>query len=216
MLIDEKQAATEVTNLLINLGLCGIAHISGDMGHVATLLRYQGFEDAILRAKLNYNPQDLTREGQFSFKLALRCTEELLSLPEDQRPTAIFCANDEMAAAALMIANRMGYRVPEDLSIVGFDDSYISKVSWPQLTTVSQPFEDIAAEAVNQLGKYPEIGQFDPRGVVVLSAFYPTSYMCANQQRMRQFLGECHPLWPVNSRLVNLYPSVCFAPGVRT
>jgi LacI family transcriptional regulator len=162
VLIDEKQAATEVTNLLINLGHKRIAHISGDMGHVATLLRYQGFEDAILRAKLNYNPQDLTREGQFSFKLALRCTEELLSLAEDQRPTAIFCANDEMAAAALMIANRMGYRVPEDLSIVGFDDSYISKVIWPQLTTVSQPFEDIAAEAVNQLGKYPEIGQFDP------------------------------------------------------
>ncbi len=89
-----------------------------------------------------------------------------------------------MAAAALMIANRMGYRVPEDLSIVGFDDSYISKVIWPQLTTVSQPFEDIAAEAVNQLGKYPEIEQFDP-----IIRILPQVGMCVNQQRMRQFLG---------------------------
>jgi LacI family transcriptional regulator len=61
-----------------------------------------------------------------------------------------------------MVANRLGLRVPEDLSIVGFDDSSIAKVIWPHLTTVSQPFDHMATQSLEMLSRYPAGKNFDP------------------------------------------------------
>ena len=58
-----------------------------------------------------------------------------------------------MAAAVVMTANRLGIRVPEDLSVAGFDNTSISQTLWPELTTVAQPFEEIGRQAVNLLGR---------------------------------------------------------------
>lgn len=147
--MDDRAAATQVTNHLLDLGHRRIAHIAGRENHVVTLLRRLGFEDACRAAGLEPGVAAPVRQGRFEFKQAMECTRDLLSLPE--RPTAIFAANDHMAIAAIMMARQMGLRVPEDVSIAGFDDTWIGQSIWPSLTTVAQPFEAIAALAVELL-----------------------------------------------------------------
>ncbi len=146
--MDDRRAARGMVNHFIDLGHKRIAHIGGHPDHVATLLRRQGYEEALQRAGLEVR-SDYIVSGRFRFRNALECAEQLLSLKE--RPTAIFAANDEMAAAVVMTANRLGLRVPEDLSVAGFDDTPIAQTIWPELTTVAQPFEEIAKAAVESM-----------------------------------------------------------------
>jgi LacI family transcriptional regulator len=147
--MDDRAAAKQVTRHLIKLGHQRIAHIAGRENHVVTLLRRLGFEDAAVSGGLEPGRTALVREGRFNFKEAMDCTKELLLLPE--RPTAIFAANDHMAIAAIMMARQMGLRVPEDISVAGFDDTWIGQSIWPSLTTVAQPLEAIATMAVELL-----------------------------------------------------------------
>jgi LacI family transcriptional regulator len=147
--MDDRAAATQVTRHLLDLGHRRIAHIAGRENHVVTLLRRLGFEDAAVTAGLEIGRTALVREGRFNFKEAMDCTKELLSLPD--RPTAIFAANDHMAIAAIMMARQMGLRVPEDVSVAGFDDTWIGQSVWPSLTTIAQPLEAIASLAVELL-----------------------------------------------------------------
>jgi len=149
--VDDRLAAMEMTKHLIDLGHENIGHISGDSGHVATVLRRQGFEEAMKTAGLSLGASSVMAAGKFSFKSALSCAEDMLSLPD--RPSAIFAGNDEMAAAVIMAANRIGIAVPEDLSVAGFDNSKISRTIWPELTTVAQPFDLIAHEAVRLVSR---------------------------------------------------------------
>jgi LacI family transcriptional regulator len=144
--MDDRLAAMEMTSHLIELGHKRIGHIGGDIAHIATLLRRQGFQDAHAKAGLGRPDPSLIASGGFSFKEALDCADRMLT--SKNRPTAIFAANDEMAAAVVMTANRLGISVPNGLSVAGFDDTPISQTIWPELTTVAQPFEDIAREAV--------------------------------------------------------------------
>lgn len=144
--MDDRLAAMEMTNYFIGLGHKRIGHICGHPGHVAALLRRQGFEEALVVAGLERSPELIQAAGSFFFKDALECAEKMLLAPN--RPTAIFAANDEMAAAVIMVANKLGINVPEQLSVAGFDNTPISQTMWPELTTVAQPFADIAREAV--------------------------------------------------------------------
>ncbi|GLQ21408.1 LacI family DNA-binding transcriptional regulator [Algimonas porphyrae] len=149
--MDDRQAAMEMTNHFITLGHKNIAHISGDPGHVVTLLRKQGFREALKSAKISLRPDNIIAAESFRFKDAMACAETLLSRPD--RPTAIFACNDEMAAAVIMVANRLGISVPGELSVAGFDNTPISETLWPSLTTVAQPFSQIAYEAVKLVSR---------------------------------------------------------------
>jgi len=149
--IDERAAAMEITKHLIDLGHKRIGHISGDEGHVATLLRRQGYQAAIERYTNQDVDEDLIASGRFKFKDALQCADRMLQ--SKNRPTAIFAANDEMASAVMMVANRLGLDVPKDLSVAGFDNTHISEVMWPALTTIAQPFEQIGIEAVRLISE---------------------------------------------------------------
>lgn len=144
--IDERAAAMELTKHLLDLGHRRIGHITGDEGHVATLLRRQGYQAAMERYTDAEIDESLIISGRFKFKDALECARRLLE--REDRPTAIFAANDEMAAAVIMVANRLGLDVPGDLSVAGFDNTHISEIMWPALTTIAQPFEQIGTEAV--------------------------------------------------------------------
>lgn len=144
--MDDRLAAMEMIKYFIGLGHRRIGHISGDPGHVATLLRRQGFEEAMSIAGLECGLDSIMAAGSFFFRDALACADRMLL--QADRPTAIFAANDEMAAAVIMVANRLGIAVPEQLSVAGFDNTSISQTMWPELTTVAQPFAEIAREAV--------------------------------------------------------------------
>ena len=91
----------------------------------------------------------LVAEGDYSYRSGLRATRELLDLPGP--PTAIFAANDDMAAAAVAVAHRRNLNVPEDLSICGFDDTAIATTVWPELTTIRQPVAEMARRAARLL-----------------------------------------------------------------
>lgn len=153
IVMDDFLASKEITHHIIDLGHSRIGHISGHPDHVATILRRQGFEEAMKKAGLANRENMFIGSGRFRFRAALECAEKMLS--SEHRPTAIFAANDEMASAVVMAANRLGLHVPEDLSVAGFDDAPIASVMWPDLTTVAQPFEQIGAAAVNAFRKSP-------------------------------------------------------------
>ena len=89
----------------------------------------------------------MVEQGYFTYRSGLDAAERLLA--SDDRPTAIFACNDDMAAAAAGLAHRLGLDVPGDVSIVGFDDTSIAANIWPALTTVHQPIAAMARAAVD-------------------------------------------------------------------
>jgi LacI family transcriptional regulator len=146
--IDNEAAAREVTDHLIALGHRRFGFIGGHPNQTVSAQRQAGFLAALERAGL---PRSAARiePGLYSWRSGLAAAEKLLA----GRPalTALFAANDDMAAAAAAVAHRMGLAVPEDVSIVGFDDSPMAVTVWPALTTVQQPVADMARSAVSLL-----------------------------------------------------------------
>jgi LacI family transcriptional regulator len=147
--MDDRLAAREVTDHLIALGHRRIAHIMGRDEHIVTVLRRLGYQDAIQAAGLVQACEGLVVKGNFAFREALTGAEALLAGPNP--PTAIFAANDTMAVAVMMSAHKMGLRVPDDLSVAGFDDTPMGRAIWPPLTTVAQPFDALSQTAVGLL-----------------------------------------------------------------
>ncbi len=145
--MDDYGAAVEITQHLLDLGHTRLGHLTGPAGHTASVQRRAGFEDAIKAHPSAQLREDWILPGQFRFKEAVISAEQMLAGPD--RPTAIFAANDDTAAAVCFAANRLGLRVPDDLSVAGFDDVPIATTMWPPLTTVAQPFDAMAKAVVD-------------------------------------------------------------------
>lgn len=148
--MDDESAAREMTEYLIGLGHRRIAFIIGRPGHYASGQRLRGYKSALKNHKIPFAPEYL-RQGDFLFDSGLEAARQLLALPE--RPTAIFAANDDMAAGAIMAAHEMGVAIPDQLSVAGFDDAAISRIVWPPLTTISQPTYEMSYTAADLLLK---------------------------------------------------------------
>lgn len=151
--MDDVQAAYEMTEFLIGKGHSKIGFIKGHPEHSATDLRYKGYVKAMKSAGLHIN-SDCVAEGDFSFKSGVDAAEHLLGL--NNRPTAIFASNDDMAAGVVSVASRMGISVPDELSVGGFDDTPLARILWPQLTTIKQPIYEMGFQAVNLLINPPK------------------------------------------------------------
>lgn len=146
--VDDRDAAYDITEHLIQLGHQRIGFLWGGKSHGSSWERYKGYEDALRDYGIEADP-DLVVEGDYAFDDGFRGARRLLALP--QRPTAIFGSNDEIAAGVLAAARSSGFDVPFDVSVAGFEDSPFSKQSWPALTTAKQPTEDIARHAARRL-----------------------------------------------------------------
>ncbi len=146
--INDMAAAKEMTEYLLSLGHERIGFVRGKEEQVATEERFLGYKAALQAKGINVDT-DLVSPGRFDFKSGLLAGEKFLSL--DTPPTAIFAANDDMAAGVLMAANQRGISVPEELSVAGFDDSEIAEKIWPALTTVHQPLLSLGEVAVSKL-----------------------------------------------------------------
>jgi LacI family transcriptional regulator len=140
--------AIEATEHLLGLGHRRIGLIKGIPGFVATEDRTSGYRAALSAAGIRPDPL-LEADGEFRTVQGRAAATQLLDLAE--RPTAIFACNDEMAVAVLQEARARGIRVPEDLSVVGFDDTMVAQIAVPALTTVHQPLEEVGRMAVNLL-----------------------------------------------------------------
>jgi LacI family transcriptional regulator len=143
--IDDHAAALEMTRYLIDLGHRNLGFIKGHPNHIASHDRYRGFCDALTEAGLDAKSA-AAEQGYFSYRSGLTAGERLLARSE--RPTAIFASNDDMAAATVSVAHRMGLNVPDDVSVVGFDDTALATSVWPELTTVKQPISAMAEAAL--------------------------------------------------------------------
>lgn len=148
IIIDDRASAKEATQNLITLGHSRIGFIRGDEDQGATQERFNGYSDALADAGI---PIDLTlvKPGNFKFESGMNGGLELLSMKN--RPTAIFAANDDMAAGVIVAAYRSGIKVPDELSVIGFDDNELAERIWPTLSTVRQPLEGFGKSAVEHL-----------------------------------------------------------------
>jgi LacI family transcriptional regulator len=146
--MDDEGAAREMTEHLIELGHTRIGFITGHPTHHASALRLDGYKASLQAHRIPYEPA-YVRQGHFVFESGLGAGRELLALP--QPPTAIFASNDDMAAGVLMAAHEHGLQVPSQLSVAGYDDTYIARITWPRLTTVHQPSYDMAWSATDLL-----------------------------------------------------------------
>ncbi|HEX7342362.1 MAG TPA: LacI family DNA-binding transcriptional regulator [Rhodanobacteraceae bacterium] len=146
--VDDRDAAYDITEHLIQLGHTRIGFLWGGKEHRSSPERFKGYADA-LRDYGIAQDKKLVVEGDYSFDDGFRGARRLLGLKN--RPTAIFGSNDEIAAGVLAAARAAGMDVPYDLSIAGFEDSPFSKQSWPALTTARQATESIAAHAARLL-----------------------------------------------------------------
>jgi LacI family transcriptional regulator len=147
-MMDETAAVLELIAGLVAQGHRRIAHIKGPPAHGACQWRYKGYKDALRSAGLEYDA-DLVVQGAFSFESGIEAGDRLLDLPVP--PTAIFAANDDMAAGVIRAACERGLSVPRDISVCGFDDTPIARHIYPALTTVRQPTSEMGRLATLEL-----------------------------------------------------------------
>jgi LacI family transcriptional regulator, galactose operon repressor len=137
--------ASEAVEHLLNLGHRRIAAITGPRGWIATEERLRGYRAALAAVGVMPDPR-LEVESDFSDRGGVLATEALLELPDP--PTAIFAFNDMLAIGAMQAARARGIRIPQDLSVVGFDDTFEASIVTPALTTVRQPLAEMGRMAV--------------------------------------------------------------------
>jgi LacI family transcriptional regulator, repressor for deo operon, udp, cdd, tsx, nupC, and nupG len=145
---DHRAGAEEATRHLIELGHRRIAHIAGSKAVPSTARRIEGYRDALAGAGLTA-PAEMIFPGDFSMQSGAAGMERLLELHEP--PTAVLCGNDEMAFGAIRMLHKVGLAVPDDLSIVGFDDQNMAEFYNPPLTTVHIPRHELGRRAAREL-----------------------------------------------------------------
>ena len=150
LFIDNEQSAFDATQHLIALGHRQIVHITGIPDHQDSIRRVNGFRRALLENDMTPD-ESLIIQGKFDGDSGITAVESLL---EQATPfTAIFAANDKTAFGARLALYRRGIRVPEDVSIIGFDDQAEAELFTPPLTTVHQPGEEMGIAAADALLK---------------------------------------------------------------
>jgi LacI family transcriptional regulator len=111
------------------------------------MLRFDGFVNALREGGIEQEPWTAT--GDFTFKSGVDAAEQLLRSAATL--TALACANDDMAAGAMLALHRAGLQIPGDISVTGFDDTPMSEIVWPPLTTIRQPIKEFTERAVHML-----------------------------------------------------------------
>ncbi len=146
--IDNRRAAYDATRHLLDLGHREIAYIGGANDFSLSRDRLKGFKSALSRAGLKVDESKLF-SGDFTPGFGLDAARSILG--QKNRPTAIFCASDELAMGAMSAAHGLGLSIPRDLSVVGFDDIEFAAYCIPPLTTVRQPMAELGRRATHMM-----------------------------------------------------------------
>ncbi len=146
-----KKGGYDATSYLIEIGHRRIGFITGEMLFGCALERLTGYQAALADHGIAFDPE-LVSEGNFLQPQGYRCAHHLLSL--SQPPTALFVSNDVMAFGAMEAARDLGFHIPDDLSIIGFDDVPQAAHVHPPLSTVCQPLVEMGRSAAILLLKY--------------------------------------------------------------
>lgn len=149
--IDNRQGAIDATNLLFEEGHERVALITGPLTDpVNGYPRYQGYRQALEERGVAFD-EDYVRVGDYRYNSGMDAMKEFLALAEP--PTAVFAASDVMAVGAIHAIQDAGKRVPEDISVIGFDNIDIASMVRPLLSTIGQPMYDIGAVSMRLLTK---------------------------------------------------------------
>jgi DNA-binding LacI/PurR family transcriptional regulator len=146
--VDERAAGHMATQHLLDLGHRRIGFVAGPDHYVPTREKAAGREEALRAAGVELD--GLVAHAEFSVEGGRRAARTLLISP-DYRPTGVICSSDVMAIGVLLEATSLGLRVPQDLSVVGFDGIEAAEWTQPQLTTIEQPIDEIAETAVGAI-----------------------------------------------------------------
>lgn len=138
---DYLPAIMDMTGHLVGLGHRDFGFISGPPSHISSQKRHEVFIQALAGHGLKLS-KSMTAEGAFTYNSGVRAAKKLLS--RKHRPTAIFAANDEMAFGVMNVADEMGIKIPEDLSVVGFDGTPFSTFVIPSLSTIIRQTDEMA------------------------------------------------------------------------
>ncbi len=159
IVLDNVSSGYKATNYLISLGHRRIAHISTGENVQSGSERLQGYRKALSAAKIPYDP-DLVRRGVNSAQAGKVCMTQLLGLPADKRPTAVFACHDVMAAGAYDAIYSAGLSIPEDISLIGHDNNQIAELIHPKLSTVDTFKYELGEKGVDLL--LEQIGAEEP------------------------------------------------------
>lgn len=150
--IDYEQASYEATKFFIDNGHKRIAFVTGPLQEpINSLKKLAGYKKALEEAGIPYD-ENYVVEGDYTYESGLECVEKLLELAE--KPTAIAVGTDEMAIGVVHGLQDNGFRIPEDVEIISTDNTRLSLMVRPQLTSIVQPLYDIGAVAMRLLTKY--------------------------------------------------------------
>lgn len=144
----DRQSAAEVAEHLATLGHKRIGMIIGPRTYRSAIERLEGFSNALAERGLTLKPEYIA-EGAYTFESGAACAEQLLA--RSPPPTAIFAGNDETAAGVYRTAYLRGVKIPEELTVIGFDDSPLASRLCPSLTTMRQPIRDMGRMAAEKL-----------------------------------------------------------------
>ncbi|CAM3442964.1 LacI family DNA-binding transcriptional regulator [Marinicrinis lubricantis] len=144
----DRQGAQLAVDYLIHNGHSHIAIIRGRAGFQSARARTEGYMDALRASGMEPHP-DYMPEGHYDVESGYRCMKQLLH--HKNPPTAVFCSNDDMAVGAMKAIHDKGLKVPDDISVIGFDDSEFTAYLSPSLTTVKRPIEKISRRGAEML-----------------------------------------------------------------
>lgn len=150
---NDRLGSREAARHLAKLGHKRIAVIEGRKSFRSTHERRAGFEEGLAEFDVTI-PPEYVLQGDYTFDSGLALGAELLDM--DPRPTAVFCANDEMSAGVIQALHVAGQTPPESLSVVGFDDFETATRLWPRLTTVRTPAREIGTLAAERLFEFDD------------------------------------------------------------
>ena len=122
--------------------------VAGNMTSPSTLDRLQGYRRALQKAGLPYE-DELIEVGDYGLQKAEQATRKLVA--RENRPTAIFAFSDEMAMSCLATLHNLGYKIPQDFSVMGFDNISYAQYCYPALTTIAQPMTEIGIACMELL-----------------------------------------------------------------
>ncbi|WP_336773905.1 LacI family DNA-binding transcriptional regulator [Paenibacillus sp. MMO-58] len=162
--VDDRQASYDAVRYLIDKGHKDIAMIAGTAEDpIAGIPRLQGYKDALCDKGIPFRSSRVAY-GDFHYDSGQAAMETLLE--QERGITAVFAASDEMAVGAMNAAMRQGIRVPEDLSVIGYDNIRLSRMVYPALTTVGQPLLQLGRDAVDKVITMIETGKIVPSFIV--------------------------------------------------
>ncbi|MFC3094328.1 LacI family DNA-binding transcriptional regulator [Alteromonas sediminis] len=168
--VNDRAAAQNITRHLIQQGHRRIGFICGDKGHKSTDERLLGYKNALAEEGLEFD-NALVVDGTYSFEAGVNGFKTLSAL--DNKPTAIFGCNDEIASGALFAARLNEVDVPRELAIAGFENSPFSRQTWPKLTTAAQPNDMIAKTAASTLIDFIKKKKSEPSAAINHQIFEP-------------------------------------------